>query len=68
MNIKYDKKINALYFTLGKGKYSDSVKVSDGVMIDKDENANVIGIEVLDATNHIPAFNPDNIKFNIQTV
>ena len=38
MKIKYDKKVDALYFTLSDGKYSDSVKVAEGVMIDKDSN------------------------------
>ncbi len=68
MNIKYDKKVDALYFTLSNGKYSNSVKVADGVMVDKDVDGNIIGIEVMDATSNIPAFNPQNIKFNIQTV
>jgi uncharacterized protein YuzE len=68
MKIKYDKKIDALYFTLSEGKYSDSVKVAEGVMVDKDSNGNILGIEVMDATTNIPAFNPQNIKFNVQTV
>lgn len=68
MKIKYDKKIDALYFTLSEGKYSDSVKVAEGVMVDKDSKGNILGIEVMDATTNIPAFNPQNIKFNVQTV
>ena len=68
MKIKYDKKIDALYFTLSEGKYSDSVKVAEGVMVDKDDKGNILGIEIMDATTNIPAFNPQNIKFNVQTV
>jgi len=68
MKIKYDKKVDALYFTLAKGEYSDSVKVSESVLIDKDSDGNILGIEVLDATENIPAFNPNNVKFHIQTV
>lgn len=68
MKIKYDKKVDALYFTLAKGKYSDSVKVSENVMVDKDSKGNILGIEVIDATRNIPAFNPKNVKFQIQTV
>lgn len=68
MKIKYDKKVDALYFTLSEGKYSDSVKVAEGVMVDKDDKGNILGIEVMDATTNIPAFNPQNIKFNVQTV
>lgn len=68
MNVKYDKKVDALYFTLSEGKYSNSVKVAEGVMVDKDDKGNILGIEVMDATVNIPAFNPQNIKFNVQTV
>ncbi|HTK03831.1 MAG TPA: DUF2283 domain-containing protein [Alphaproteobacteria bacterium] len=68
MKIKYDKKVDALYFTLAKGKYSDSVKVSDNVMIDKDSKGNILGIEILDATENIPAFNPKEAKFQFQAV
>lgn len=67
MKIKYDKKVDALYFALAKGKYSDSIKVSDNVVVDKDKNGNILGIEVLDATENIPAFNPNNVKFHFQT-
>jgi len=68
MKIKYDKKVDALYISLAKGKYSDSVKVSENVMVDKDKDGNVLGIEVLDATQNIPAFDPKNIKFNYQSL
>ena len=68
MKIKYDKKVDALYFSLAKGKYSESVKVSENVMVDKDSKGNILGIEVLDATESIPAFNPKDVKLQIQTV
>lgn len=68
MKIRYDKKVDALYFSLAEGKYSDSIKVSKNVMIDKDSKGNILGIEVLDATESIPAFNPKDVKFRVQTV
>ena len=68
MKIKYDKKVDALYFTLATGTYSDSVKVSENVLVDKDSNGNILGIEVIDASINIPAFNPNDIKFKVQTV
>lgn len=68
MKIKYDKKVDALYFTLSEGKYSNTVKISDDIMVDKDTEGNILGIEVMDATTNIPAFNPQNIKFSVQTV
>lgn len=68
MKIKYDRKVDALYFTLAKGKYSDSVKVSENVMVDKDAKGNILGIEVLEASESIPAFDPKDVKFHVQTV
>jgi len=69
MKIQYDKNENTLYISLAKGEYSDSVKISDTVLVDKDKKGNILGIEVLDATKNIPAFNPekkDTLK--VQTV
>lgn len=68
MKVKYDKTVDALYFSLAGGKYSDSVKVSKNIMVDKDSKGNILGIEVLDATQSIAAFNPKEINFKIQTV
>jgi len=68
MKIKYDKKIDSLYFTLSEGRYPDSIKISENVLIDKDESGNILGIEVIGATENIPAFNPQNVKFQVQTV
>lgn len=68
MKIKYDKKVDALYFSLAKGTYSDSVKISDNILVDKDSKGKVLGFEVLDATLNIPAFNPQDVKFKVQTV
>lgn len=68
MKIKYDKKVDALYFSLAKDTYSDSVKISDNILVDKDSKGKVLGFEVLDATLNIPAFNPQDVKFKVQTV
>lgn len=68
MKIKYDKKTDALYFALAKGNYSDSIKISDNILVDKSTNGKILGIEVLDASLNIPAFNPHDVKFRVQTV
>lgn len=68
MKIKYDKKVDALYFTLAKGNYSNSVKISNTILVDKDSKGNILGIEVLNATTSIPAFNPQKVNFQVQTV
>jgi uncharacterized protein YuzE len=68
MKIKYDKNVDALYFTLAKGDYYSSTKVSNTILVDKDSKGNILGIEVLDATVNIPAFNAQKINFQVQTV
>ena len=65
MKMKYDSKIDAVYIELAKGIYDSSRKISDAVVVDEDKNGKVLGIEILDATENIPAFNPK--KISLQT-
>ncbi|MBI2621485.1 MAG: DUF2283 domain-containing protein [Candidatus Levybacteria bacterium] len=65
MKIRYDSKVDAMYIKLAEGKYDSTRKVSDVILVDEDKNGKVLGIEILDATENIPAFNPKNIS--IQT-
>ncbi|MBI2621735.1 MAG: DUF2283 domain-containing protein [Candidatus Levybacteria bacterium] len=67
MKIRYDSKADALYIELTKGKYSKSRKISDAVVVDEDKKGKVLGIEILDATENINAFDPNTIKFSAQT-
>lgn len=48
MNIKYDKKVNSLYFTFKSGKISETTKITKNVLVDKDIENNILGIEVID--------------------
>lgn len=66
MKIRYDSKVDAVYIELAKGKYEISRDVSDVVIVDEDKNGKVLGIEILDATENIPAFDPKNIS--LQTI
>ncbi|OGM26543.1 hypothetical protein A3D00_03510 [Candidatus Woesebacteria bacterium RIFCSPHIGHO2_02_FULL_38_9] len=63
MKIQYDKKENAVYLELAKGKYNRTRKVTDSVLVDEDERGKILGIEILDATENIKAFNPQKTKF-----
>ncbi len=65
MKIRYDSKVDAMYIELAKGKYEASREISASVIVDEDKNGKVLGIEILDATENIPAFNPK--KISIQT-
>lgn len=54
MKITYDKVANAAYMTLRKGKVAKTVEMSDSVIIDLDRKGNLLGIEMLDASNQLP--------------
>lgn len=66
MKINYDPKVDVVYIELAKGKYDASRVVSDTVVVDEDKNGKVLGIEILDAMESIPAFDPKSTKFSIQ--
>lgn len=67
MKIKYDKKEDAIWIELAKGKYSKTRKISHAVLVDEDVKGKVLGIEILDATQNINAFNPARINVSVQS-
>ena len=67
MKIRYDSEIDAMYITLAKGKYKSTRKITDAILVDEDKKGKVLGIEILDATQNINAFDPSKTKFPIQT-
>lgn len=66
MRISYDPKVDAVYVELAKGKYEVSRKISDSIVVDEDKKGKVLGIEILDASKNISAFDPKNTKFTVQ--
>lgn len=46
--IRYDPEADALYIKIRDGKVADSEEISDGIIIDYDEDGNIIGIEVVE--------------------
>lgn len=65
--MQYDQKENTVWIELAKGKYAKTKKVSDAILVDEDKNGKILGIEILDATKNIDAFDPHNTEFSIQT-
>ena len=65
MKIHYDSKMDAVYIEFAKGKYDASREISPSVVVDEDKKGRVLGIEILDASENIPAFNPK--KISVQT-
>lgn len=67
MKVKYDPKIDAVYFEFAKGAYLHTRKVSSSILVDEDKKGKILGVEILDATKNIEAFNPRKVAVNIQT-
>ncbi|MFA5744998.1 MAG: DUF2283 domain-containing protein [Candidatus Paceibacterota bacterium] len=54
MKITYDKIADAAYMTLRKGKVAKTVEMSNDVIVDLDKKGNLLGIEMLSASNQFP--------------
>lgn len=65
MKVKYDPKIDALYIDLSTGKYEKTRKITDSILIDVTKSGKVLGIEILDATENIGHFDPNDLSISI---
>lgn len=52
MKVKYDKKADAKYIQVRTGKISRTEKLNDWVLIDYSKNDEIIGIEILNASEY----------------
>lgn len=50
MEIKYDKKADAAYFRIRKGKIANTKELAKKVLVDLDKKGNVLGVEILNAS------------------
>jgi len=64
MKIEYDREVDAVYIYLQQKQVVKTIELSDVVKVDLDEEGNLIGIEVLDATQRYSLAD----IFNISTV
>jgi len=53
MKIKYDEEADAMYIELKKGDFAKNKKINDSTILDLDQNDNLLGIEILDASKKI---------------
>ncbi len=51
--VNYDSKSDVLYIVARKGKEEQFVEVAPGINVELDEKGEVIGIEILDASNFL---------------
>jgi len=65
MRIRYNEKIDALYIRFREEKYFESDEIKEGFILDYDHNGNIIGIEILDASDYL---NVDECQRALQNV
>ena len=52
--VSYDIEADAAYIRFSTGKVKESEEVSQGIVLDYDEDGHIVGMEVLDARRHLP--------------
>ncbi len=65
MKITYDPEVDILRIILSDLPIEDSDEEKLGVILDYDENGNIIGLEILDASKRID--NPRSLEYSIST-
>ncbi|MCC5609295.1 DUF2283 domain-containing protein [Nostoc sp. CHAB 5834] len=65
MKINYDPEVDILRIILSDVPIEDSDEEKPGVILDYDENGNIIGLEILDASKRID--NPRSLEYSIST-
>lgn len=53
MQAKYDPEADALYLRLADANIVESEEVRPGIVLDLDADGRVVGIEILDASEHV---------------
>jgi uncharacterized protein YuzE len=65
MRISYDEKTDSLYVRLKETPYYETDEVKDGVLLDYDDKGNVIGIEILDASEYLSEDELASLTYNV---
>jgi uncharacterized protein YuzE len=65
MKIKYDEETDVLYIKLRESEYYESEEIGKGYILDYDEEGNIIGIEILEASTRFTLAELSTVKFEI---
>lgn len=49
----FDPKVDAAYCYVGSGRIADTEEVADGIIVDRDAEGQLVGVEVLDVTRRV---------------
>ncbi len=58
MRIEFDKEADAAYVyfkEIGNGEVVETITLNDSINVDLDKSGKVLGIEILDASEHLPS-------------
>ena len=58
MRTEFDKEADAAYIyfkEIGNGEVAETISLNDSVNVDLDKSGKVLGIEILDASEHLPS-------------
>ncbi len=65
MRVTYDPKVDAIKITLKDVPVEESDEQSPGVILDYDQDGNIVGIEILQASRRMD--NPQSCEYSILT-
>jgi len=65
MRVRYDEEADALYIRLRKSEYDESDEIQEGFILDYDADGKIIGIEILEASAHLPLADLSTVNFEI---
>ncbi len=63
MKLKIDQEADALYLSLDDTKIIESEEVSPGIIIDRNEEDKIVGVEILYLSKRSPNLNPKALEF-----
>ncbi|HDZ00167.1 MAG TPA: DUF2283 domain-containing protein [Nitrospirae bacterium] len=68
MKIKYDPEVDAAYISFKKGPTEvTTIRLSEDVALDLGPNEEIVGIEILDASEHF-GFEKENPKIELENI
>lgn len=65
MRVRFDQEADALYIRFDKSSIVESEEIRPGVMLDLDERGEIIGIEMLRASERLPGGEFRQIDFEV---